>query len=171
MECFPDVPSVLGPRPVWLTFLEAASDWRLLLEDEDWDRLIEKENRPFGLLTASPDSKPDITAWSEFADHCVERRAVLVASWGINSTILDDIFDDAAVVRSVIHQLPTSEPLTSWHDDEPLKETLDYFLYSRGVDMSRADEPQTDWVRVVLVVGDRSWRDELHRALSTATTD
>ncbi len=50
MECFRDVPGVLGPRPVWMD--RVRSGLRALVEDDDWDRLIERERSPFGLLTA-----------------------------------------------------------------------------------------------------------------------
>lgn len=167
MECFRDVPSVLGPRPVWLTFLRTAADWRRLVQDDDWDRLVERGRRPFGLMTASPDPKSELPAWSEFTDYCVERELMLAASWGANSSLLDDLFDEAAVGRS-IHSLSGSEPFTSWHDDEPLEEALEFFLASRGQNLRRGDDRETDWVRLVIVVNDERWRDELRAALFAA---
>jgi hypothetical protein len=167
MELFRDVPSVLGPRPVWLTFLSTAADWRSLVEDDEWDRLIERERRPFGLMTASSDPKRELSAWSDFTDYCVERELMLAASWGANSTVLDDLFDEAAVGRS-IRQLPASEPLTTWHDDEPLEEALEFFLGSNGTDLRRDGHQGTDWVRVVIAVNNERWRDQLRAALFAA---
>lgn len=168
MECFPDVPSVLGPRPVWLTFVNTAANWRSLAEDDDWARMIELERRPFGLLTASADPQRELSAWSDFADYCVERELMLVASWGANSTVLDDLFDEAAVQRSIC-QLAGSKPLTSWHDDELLEDAMDYYLGSEGADLRRDDYRGTDWVRVVVAVNDKRWRDELRAALFAAS--
>lgn len=165
MESFPDVPSALGPRPVWLTFLNTAADWRSLAADDDWARMIERERRPFGLMTASADPKRELSAWSGFADYCVERELMLVAAWGANSTVLDDLFDEAAVQRS-INQLAGSKPLTSWHDDEPLEDAMDYYLGCEGGDLRLDDYRGTDWVRVVIAVNDEGWRDQLRAALS-----
>jgi hypothetical protein len=168
MECFPAVPSALGLRPVWLTFLDSAADWRRLLEDDDWNRLIERERSPFGLLIAAPDAKTDLTAWSEFADYCVERELMLTASWGANSTVMDDLFDEAALGRALA-TLPGSEPFTSWYDDEPLEDALEFFLSLPGVDLRRGGSSATDWVRVVIVVNEADWLVTLRSALSAAT--
>lgn len=169
MECFRDVPSVIGRRPVWLAFLRSAAEWRHLTEDSDWDRLIERERRPFGLLTVSLDPQAELEAWSEFTDYCVERELRLTASWGENTTLLDDLFDESAVAR-MVYELPGSMPLTSWHDDEPLEETLEYFLNSDGSDLRRDDDVHvTDWVRVAIVANDEAWRHELRAALSAAS--
>ncbi len=165
MQCFHDVPSRLGPRPVWLAFLSTVSDWRRLVEGEDWDRLIERERRPFGLFTATSDPRHDLSAWSELTDHCVGRELVLTASWGTNTTLLDDLFDEVAVERAV-QRRTGSMPLTSWHDDEPLEEAFEFFLTSPGTDLRHGDSPGTDWVRIAVVVGEPSWRDELASMLS-----
>jgi hypothetical protein len=169
VELFGDVPSVLGPRPVWLAFLNTASEWQGLVKDDDWHLMVERQRRPFGLFTVSSDPRADLAAWSEFSDYCVERELMLAASWGVNSTLLDDLFDEAAVMRSV-EQLAGSVPQTSWHDDEPLEEALAFFLGSHGVDLRGGGEGGTEWVRVVIVVGEGTWRDELRSALVVASS-
>ncbi|MDP3892244.1 hypothetical protein [Nocardioides sp.] len=67
-----------------------------------------------------------------------------------------------------VDKLPGSMPLTSWHDDEPLEETLEYFLGSNGSDLRSDDVRGTDWVRVLVVAKDEARRDSLRAALAAA---
>ncbi|MDP9822343.1 DUF7684 family protein [Nocardioides massiliensis] len=149
-----------------MTSIDSIEDWRSVIEDLDWQRLIERRRRPFGLFTVSSDPQPDVEAWSRFADYCVERELMLTCSWGPNSTVLDDVVDFASLGRS-IKGLPAAEPLTTWHDNEPLEDALEFFLGMDGGDLRvGTDHGGTDWVRIVLVVGDPDRADEIRRTLT-----
>jgi len=163
------VPGHLGKGPVYLAHLAAAADWPTLLTDPDWQSTAGDPEQPFGLFTASPDPSGQ-PAWDELADYCVQRRLVLVSSWGENSTLLDDAFDMAAVVREV-EGLPTSDPLTTWHDHEPLEQALDFFVRFRGDNTNLdLDEDHPAWQRLVLVVGDAAWFEQAEAYLHALST-
>lgn len=167
MEQYPDLPSKLGARPVWLVCLETVAEWRQLLADRDWNELIEEKRQPFGLFTACPDSVKDNTAWAEFADHCVQRELRLTVSWGPDARALEDIFDDAYLGRHV-DGLPTAEPLTASADEDALLDGFEEFLSYPGDDLRRLDDgdPPTEWVRVVLIVGEEPWLPRMRAVIT-----
>jgi hypothetical protein len=149
-------------RPVFLAHLESIADWPTLLDDQDWRETADDPSRSFGLFTASDDPAGE-SAWHDFADYCVQRDLALVSAWGPNSTILDDAFDMAAVMREV-NGLPTSDPLTTWHDNETMSEALEFFL---KLDLwATAHRPRESWDRIVLVVGGHGLVAETRRNLS-----
>jgi hypothetical protein len=153
-----DIAGPGGSRPVYLAYVDAIGDWPSLLDDREWAPTVGDPSRPFALFTASADPAGE-TAWHDLADYCVQHAVALVCSWGPNTTVLDDAFDMAAVMRHV-DNLPTSDPLTTWHDDEPLSEALDFFL---GYDLARASPhfpSHETWDRVVLIVGRSELLDE-----------
>ncbi|HVV77794.1 MAG TPA: hypothetical protein VHC43_17390 [Mycobacteriales bacterium] len=160
MERLEDVPSSGVPRSLWLAFIPDISQWQRLTEDDDWRRLVEHEQRAFGLFTVSKDPATSGEAWLAFADYCVQYELVVVSSWGENSGWLDDTFDMAGVMRKV-DGLATAEPLTSWHDDEPLSDAFEFFLSLPGNDLREDDHEPTAWERIALVVGEQRWYDVL----------
>jgi hypothetical protein len=168
MEVVEKVPGPGGLRPVYLAHLAVIDDWPSLLADPDWERTAGDPTRPIALFTTSGDPAGEM-AWHDLADYCVQHAAALVCSWGPNTTVLDDAFDMAAVMRHV-DNLPTSDPRTTWHDDEPLSEALDFFL---GYDLSRTSDyypSYPTWDRFVLVVGDVHHLAEARRHLVECCT-
>ena len=167
MEQHPGLPSLLGPRPVWLVFLETASHWRQLPADRDWNELIEEGRQPFGLFTVCPDPADEEAAWAEFAGYCVQRELRLTVSWGPHSRVLEDLFDDAYLRRHA-GALPAAEPLTASADQDRLEDEFEVFLAYLGGDLRRRDDhvPPTEWVRVALIVGQEAWLHRLRAAIA-----
>jgi len=82
----------------------------------------------------------------------------------------DAAFDMAAVVREV-EGLPTGDPLTTWHDHEPLEQALDFFVRFRGDNTNLdVDEDHPAWQRLVLVVGDAAWFEQAEAYLHALST-
>jgi hypothetical protein len=70
---------------------------------------------------------------------------VLVCSWGPNTTVL-----------------------TTLHDAEPLDDALQFFLGQIGDDMREGEGlAGTDWVRIVVVVGEPRWAEAIRGALTS----
>ena len=133
----------------------------------DWDELIEEKRRPFGLFTVCPDPAPEAAAWAAFADHCVQRELRLTVSWGPNSQVLEDAFDDAYLRRSV-DGLTSAQPRTASGGEDPLEDEFEGFLASLSDDLRRLDDdaPPPDWVRVALIVGDEHWLHRVRAAIA-----
>ena len=90
----------------------------------------------------------------------LDAGCVAFCAWGPECEQVHDIMDDVIIARDLDRQAATI--LTTWHDDEPFDETLDYAVMWPALDDNYADG--CDAV-IVANIGGVTDPDELHRML------
>ena len=86
---------------------------------------LAKKDGLYILILCRGDIDPD---WQlEMAKKIALAMPVLAAAWGPGTTSWDDAIDDSAIIGQIEGWLPKDLfILTTWHDDEPLAETVDF---------------------------------------------
>ncbi|MDQ2091314.1 DUF7684 family protein [Marimonas arenosa] len=91
------------------------------------------------LILCRGDIDPD---WQwDMARKIALAHPVLVAAWGPGTTTWDDAIDMVCIVGEALGGIPhPPEILTTWHDGEPLEETVAFLATSPKYDQAPADK-------------------------------
>lgn len=118
----------------------------------------------FALLLVGDATGMAVKTLAALAEASISRGACWVSTWGPDCERVHDIFDEVAVGDGLAE--PASV-LTTWHDDEPLSETLSFFWDSAFCPGDRESGP----LRLVIAVGDRASALEVARLAALGLPD
>lgn len=99
----------------------------------------------------------DEDKYFEKAKELIKSGLAYMCAWGKGCSMLDDIFDDASVRMEIEGEKETDDDenviMTTWHEDETLKNALEFFLMNTSPTAKYFDECKT---AIVLKIGDSS---------------
>lgn len=113
----------------------------------------------FGVLLAWHCEKEAPDVLSSIAHKLISLGGVYFCCWGNGCELLHDAIDYASMERD-IHSDPVL--MTTWHNDESLREVLWYFLNSTVPDDLLIDTMRS---MIAITIGSSDWENECREAL------
>ena len=100
---------------------------------------LPKKDGLYILILCRGDIDPD---WQwEMAKKVAMARPVLAAAWGPGTTTWDDAIDMACIMGDLEGWMPNPpDIMTTWHDGEPLAETVDFLATNPKYDDTPVDK-------------------------------
>lgn len=99
---------------------------------------------------------------SDLASRLADEGLAYLCAWGSDCERVHDVFDETFVERDLNAPVETLV-MTTWHDNEDLREALWFFLTCTLPDDSLADKCDTG---LVISMGNDEWEREIVTALS-----
>jgi hypothetical protein len=98
----------------------------------------------------------------QFAEQLLRTGCVYVCSWGPGCEYVHDIFDETVVELEVDAGLQLGTVMTTWHNDMPLTEAIDFFA-----SWAKPDDELREGCNsaVAVAVAHLDWADEADRLL------
>lgn len=149
-------------RYLYVVTIPVLEEWPTATAADEWSV---PESERFALLLAMDASGVDAGVIGELAGWCIERGLFAASLWGTECERVHDVFDEMDVYLElekrdaglVVGRTPVL--MTSWHADQSLEDTLDFFWsWSQPGDEMR-DGP----CRIALIVGDGAVEQALRR--------
>ena len=139
------------------------------LPDLIWPATLAIPTKRFRLLVAANTSHMSTEALSGFAVGALEHGMVYFCSWGVGCERFHDIVDEVVVYDDIGPQRfsgskPDDVIMTTWHDDEPLEEALQ-FLANFAIP-TEGFQPDSDF-RLVICVGNPQWVEQAKHFFQT----
>lgn len=128
----------------------------------DWPAELERPSAHFALFLALDARALDSAVLAAFAQRMLADGLAYLVAWGPDCERVHDIFDSCIVEREIIRNIASPGcVMTTWHDDEPLAEALEYFA-TCAIPYESEWSCQT-WLAVS--VKDQAWFEEIGEAL------
>jgi hypothetical protein len=103
------------------------------LDSLKWPADIQIPSGRFRLFVAADVTRASTELMSEFAHSALKNGMVYFCAWGLDCERFHDIVDEVVVEDDIGERLFVGKNrsdtiMTTWHDDEPLDEALDFFV-------------------------------------------
>jgi hypothetical protein len=140
------------------------------LDSLKWPADIQIPNGRFRLFVAADVTDLSTKLMSEFAVAALKSGMVYFCAWGPGCERFHDIVDEVVVEdeigdRIFVGKNESDTIMTTWHDDEPLDEALDFFA-SLTCPTAGFEQNSNFWVAVSLT--NAEWAREIQRRLDEA---
>jgi len=117
--------------------------------------------RRFTCLLMLDAAGPAAASLLEFAERLIRAGCVYVCAWGNRCEYVHDIFDET-LVELDIGGTPFGTVMTTWHADEPLAHTVDFFaVWAQPDDELKADCDAA----IAIAVANPAWATEARTLL------
>jgi hypothetical protein len=130
------------------------------IEDFNFEN-IPKISKYFTLFISN-NSELDVDLYFDKAKDFIKSGLAYMCAWGNKNELIHDLFDEASVMLEVDGEIKRDENdnvvMTTSHQDESIKEALEYFLMNTSPTDKYYDDCKT---ALVLVVGNSSDGDNL----------
>jgi hypothetical protein len=141
-----------GGKPVWFDRLAAPYDYAPPVG-----------GCAYALLLVDPDEGVDSPTRSRLSQSIVRSGCRYALCVGPTGSLWDDSIDHVGILGELEGERAPFV-MTTWHDSEPLEDTLEYFLLSTGFD----EDDGTRWTPDAFVLVLLGGSDELESALGLA---
>jgi hypothetical protein len=118
--------------------------------------------RRFTCLLLLDANSPASVSLSQFAEQLLRAGCVYLCAWGPGCEYVHDVFDDTIVGLEVHSGLHLGTVMTSWHSQESLSETVDFFARWAQPDEELKEDCDA---AVAIAVARTDWAAEAERLL------
>jgi hypothetical protein len=139
---------------------------------EELANAVEPTSSYFGLLLAIDPRGTATRDISEAATKLLARGLAYLCAWGPDCERVHDIFDEKDIARTLAGEGPRESVedvvMTTWHADEPLEESLWFFVHSAFPADGYKDNCK-DWI--IATVGHPEWAQEVRGMISRVVSE
>lgn len=126
---------------------------------------LPRKHKYFTLLLAWDAPTNDVTELARYLQPIIEGGLVYFCAWGKNCEAVHDAVDHCALMRGQKAGEEGALVMTTWHDDEPLREAVWFF---KNMAIPEDSKVQADCERYAVAVGNPNWAESMKELLAEA---